>query len=142
MPTLHSVWKSQKKSYSTLRAKRATFTFWMDKSSLKSPKNRQFGNFKWDILGDFQTLCLPLPAKAPVKVCLRYFHIRCIIGLLTTLLLLFWSSKLPLSWSPDPGSTTNPPRWILFGPLAFFLKVRSSNSVGAKGGRTSLVTIL
>ena len=29
---LHSVWKSQKKSHSTLRAKRATFTFWVDKS--------------------------------------------------------------------------------------------------------------
>ena len=28
----HSVWKSQKKSYSILRAKRATFTFWVDKS--------------------------------------------------------------------------------------------------------------
>ena len=29
---LHGVWKSQKKSHSTLRAKRATFTFWKDKS--------------------------------------------------------------------------------------------------------------
>ena len=28
----HGVWKSQKKSHSTLRAKRATFTFWVDKS--------------------------------------------------------------------------------------------------------------
>ena len=28
----HSVWKSQKKSHSTLQAKRATFTFWVDKS--------------------------------------------------------------------------------------------------------------
>ena len=28
----HNVWKSQKKSHSTLRAKRATFTFWVDKS--------------------------------------------------------------------------------------------------------------
>ena len=28
----HGVWKSQKKSHSTLRAKRATFTFWMDES--------------------------------------------------------------------------------------------------------------
>ena len=27
----HGVWKSQKKSHSTLRAKRATFTFWVDK---------------------------------------------------------------------------------------------------------------
>ena len=26
------VWKSQKKSHSTLRAKRAMFTFWVDKS--------------------------------------------------------------------------------------------------------------
>ena len=29
---VHSVWKSQKKSHSTLRAKRTTFTFWVDKS--------------------------------------------------------------------------------------------------------------
>ena len=34
----HGVWKSQKKSHSTLRAKRAMFTFWVDKSSLKMPK--------------------------------------------------------------------------------------------------------
>ena len=38
----HGVWKSQKKSHSSLRAKRATFTFWMDKSSLKNAKNGQF----------------------------------------------------------------------------------------------------
>ena len=35
---IHDVWKSQKKSYSTLRAKRATITFWVDKSLLKMPK--------------------------------------------------------------------------------------------------------
>ena len=28
----HGVWKSQKKSHSKLRGKRATFTFWVDKS--------------------------------------------------------------------------------------------------------------
>ena len=28
----HGVWKSQKKSHSTLRAKRATFTIWVDQS--------------------------------------------------------------------------------------------------------------
>ena len=28
----HGVWKSQRKSHSTLRAKQATFTFWVDKS--------------------------------------------------------------------------------------------------------------
>ena len=32
----------QKKSHSTLRAKRATFTFWLDKSSLKMPKMVHF----------------------------------------------------------------------------------------------------
>ena len=42
---LHGVWKSQKKSHSTLRAKRATFTFWLDKSWLKMPKMVQFGEF-------------------------------------------------------------------------------------------------
>ena len=51
---------------STLRAKRATFTFWLDKSSLKMPKIGQFDEFlvenakmdkfKLDILGDFQTM--------------------------------------------------------------------------------------
>ena len=29
---IHSVWKSPKKSHSTLQAKRATFRFWVDKS--------------------------------------------------------------------------------------------------------------
>ena len=31
----HCVWKSKEKSHSTLRADRATFTLWVDKSSLK-----------------------------------------------------------------------------------------------------------
>ena len=42
---VHSGWKSQKKSHSTLRAKRATFSFWVDKSSLKMPKMVHFGEF-------------------------------------------------------------------------------------------------
>ena len=42
---MHGVWKSQKKSHSTLRAKRATFTFWMDKNRLKMPKMVHFGEF-------------------------------------------------------------------------------------------------
>ena len=41
----HSVWKLQKKSHSTLRAKRATFLLWVDKNSLKMPKMVQFGEF-------------------------------------------------------------------------------------------------
>ena len=41
----HGVWKSQKKSHSTMRAKRATFTFWVDKSLLKMPKMVHFGEF-------------------------------------------------------------------------------------------------
>ena len=43
--SVHGVWKSQKKSHSTLRAKRATFTFWVDKSWLKMPKMVHFGEF-------------------------------------------------------------------------------------------------
>ena len=43
--SLHGVWKSQKKSHSTLRVKRATFTFWVDKSWLKMPKMVHFGEF-------------------------------------------------------------------------------------------------
>ena len=45
---LHSVWKLQKKSHSilrALRAKRATFTFWVEKRSLKMPKIVNFGEF-------------------------------------------------------------------------------------------------
>ena len=34
----HSVWKSQKKSHSTLQAKQATFTFLVDKSWFQMPK--------------------------------------------------------------------------------------------------------
>ena len=41
----HSVWSAQKKSHSTLRAKRATFTFWVNKSWLKMPKMVHFGEF-------------------------------------------------------------------------------------------------
>ena len=37
--------KSQKKSHSALRAKRATFTFWVDKSALKMPKMENFCEF-------------------------------------------------------------------------------------------------
>ena len=48
--SFHGVRKSQKKSHSTLRAKRATFKFWVDKSSLKNAKNdpiwRVFENLK------------------------------------------------------------------------------------------------
>ena len=41
----HSVWKSQKKSHSTLRAKRAMFAFWVEKSSLKCKKCLIWANF-------------------------------------------------------------------------------------------------
>ena len=42
----HDVCKSQKKSHSTLRGKRATLTFLvLDKSSLKMPKMINFGEF-------------------------------------------------------------------------------------------------
>ena len=44
-PVVHSVWKFQKMSHSTLRAKRATFTFWMEKSCSKMPKMVNFGEF-------------------------------------------------------------------------------------------------
>ena len=42
--TVNGVLKSQKKSRSTLRAKRATLTFWVDKSSLKMPKMVNLGD--------------------------------------------------------------------------------------------------
>ena len=87
--TVHSVWKSQKKSHWTLRAKRATFTFWVDKKLIKNVINGPFRNFeattkkcyktgtffkigqkllenaqtkklKCDNLGDFQTLSFGL----------------------------------------------------------------------------------
>ena len=41
-----TVFENHRKKYHwTLRAKRATFTFWVDKSSLKMPKLVQFGEF-------------------------------------------------------------------------------------------------
>ena len=52
---LHGAWKSQKKSHSTLRAKRAVFTFWVDKSWLKMPKIVNFGSF-WNPEACGQTL--------------------------------------------------------------------------------------
>ena len=42
---VHSVWKSQKKSHSTLRAKRARFTFWVGKSKSIMPTIINFGEF-------------------------------------------------------------------------------------------------
>ena len=80
----HSVWKSSNKSHFTLRAKRTTFTFWVDKNWLKKQKMVNFGEFlktwnlwsnsatrqvtfnsakiklkksKCDFLSHFQTLC-------------------------------------------------------------------------------------
>ena len=44
-PVVHIVWKFQKMSHSTLRAKRVKFTFWVDKSSFKMPKMVHFGDF-------------------------------------------------------------------------------------------------
>ena len=51
----HCVWKSQKKSHSTLRAKRALFIFWVDKSSLKMPKMFILANF-WKLKACGQTV--------------------------------------------------------------------------------------
>ena len=42
---VHAVWKSQKKSHLTMRAKRAMLTFWIDKNKLKMPKIVHFGEF-------------------------------------------------------------------------------------------------
>ena len=42
---VHNVWKLLKKSHSIIRAKRATFTFWADKSSSKNAKNGTYGEF-------------------------------------------------------------------------------------------------
>ena len=53
----HGVGKLKKNSHSTLRAKRATFTFWVDK--IKMPKMVNFFKpencWKCDILSNFQT---------------------------------------------------------------------------------------
>ena len=42
---VHAVWKSQKKSHLTMRAKRAMLTFWIDKNKLKMPNIVHFGEF-------------------------------------------------------------------------------------------------
>ena len=46
----HGVWKSPKKSYSILRAKRATYTFWVDKL-IENAKNGQFYQIGQYLLG-------------------------------------------------------------------------------------------
>ena len=63
---IHYGWKSQKKSHLTLRAKRAMFTFQVDKSSLKMAKMGIFFFFEWDIFGNFQTLCDISKGRGPV----------------------------------------------------------------------------
>ena len=42
----HCLWKSLKMSHSTLRAKRATVTFWVDKSYSKMPKMVNFWKYE------------------------------------------------------------------------------------------------
>ena len=58
-PYFHGVWKSQKMSHSTLRAERATFTFWVDKKLIKNAKNgpfwRVFENLKLAVKQCYQT---------------------------------------------------------------------------------------
>ena len=71
-PTTHNVWKSQKKSHSIMRAKRAKLTFsskninfdkFLKTWSLRSNSYTRQVTFnkttkiKWDILDDFHTLC-------------------------------------------------------------------------------------
>ena len=58
----HGVWKSQKKSHSSLRAKRATFTFWMDKSSWNKPKMVHFNEFlkTWSLRSNSVTREVPI----------------------------------------------------------------------------------
>ena len=53
--SLHGVWKLQKKSHSTLRAKRARFTFWVDKASSKMPQKVHYKNLKFAIKQCYQT---------------------------------------------------------------------------------------
>ena len=67
----HGVWKSQKKSYSTLRAKRAMFTFWVDKSSLKMPKIVHFGEFlkTWSLRSNSVTRQVNLIGQKLVRKC-------------------------------------------------------------------------
>ena len=52
---IHIVWKLQKKSHSTLRAKRASYSFWVDKSSLKLPKIVNLASF-WNSEACCQTV--------------------------------------------------------------------------------------
>ena len=58
-PHPHGVWKSPKKSHSTLRANRPTFIFSVDKSWLENIKNgefwRRFGNLKLAVKQCYQT---------------------------------------------------------------------------------------
>ena len=68
---VHSVWKSQKKSHSTLRAKRATFTFWVDNSSSKMPKMVNFGDFlkTWNLRSNSVTRQVTFNRTKIVRKC-------------------------------------------------------------------------
>ena len=66
---IHGVWKSQKKSYSTLRAKRATLTYQVlpDRSILKGQKLTE--HLKWDILSNLQKMCKHTPMVKMYSIC-------------------------------------------------------------------------
>ena len=89
--TLITGFENHKKYHTTLRAKRATFTFWMHKSSLKMPKLVHYGEilktwslrsnsvtrqaenaksqkFKWDILNNFLLDFLIFESSDPTVV--------------------------------------------------------------------------
>ena len=55
-PIVHTVWKSQKKSHVTLRAKRATFTFWLHEKSRSWIKNSKANNNWVEILINDKTI--------------------------------------------------------------------------------------
>ena len=115
----HTDWRSQKKSHSSLRAKRATLTFWVDKSSSKIGYFSEFSktwclrsnsvtrqvncnkikicekcqNSKCDIFGHFQTMWV-----VRKKTIWRIFHH--LIKTYEAVVLLFqnWKSWHNYSW--------------------------------------------
>ena len=70
----HSVWKPQKKSHSTLRAKRATFTFWVDKSSSKMPKIVHLASFWKPCSATRQEVLIGQKLMKNAKIQIRLFE--------------------------------------------------------------------
>ena len=107
----------RKKSHSTLRAKRATFTFWVDKSYFKMPKMVHFGEFlkTWSLQSNRVTRQVSFIGQKLVENAIIQ-RFKCdILGDFQTLYCLHslwkWLDTLP------SFKTNMKPFWVIFSPL-------------------------